>query len=172
MIDQLCVAAKTARDPDDSSSRRAKRFVMQSRFCATRALGYSYGMYLPAPFHDTDIPQLHGHVARVNPLWRQHPADREALAVFQGPEVSVSPTGYPTKQLTGEVVPTWNYAVVHAYGLIRFMHDAEWLLRLVSSVTDTHEAARPAPWQVGDAPSGYIAKMLRAIVGFEIESPA
>ena len=81
----------------------------------------------------------------------------------------VSPSWYPTKQRTGEVVPTWNYAVVHARGRIRFIHEPEWLLPLVSNLTNTHEAARAAPWQVSDAPSSYIGKMLRAIVGFEID---
>jgi transcriptional regulator len=34
-------------------------------------------------------------------------------------------------------------------------------------LTNAHEAARPAPWAVGDAPAAYIEKMLAAIVGFE-----
>ena len=111
---------------------------------------------------------LRGHVARANPLWRRHPADKEALAIFQGPQGYVSPSFYPTKQLTAEVVPTWNYAVVHVYGMLRFIQDPDWLLTLVENVTDAHEAARPAPWKVGDAPAGYIRKMLNAIVGFEL----
>ncbi len=110
---------------------------------------------------------LRGHVARANPLWRRHPQDLEALAVFQGPQVYVSPSFYPTKRLTGEVVPTWNYAVVHAYGRLTFIHDRQWLLELVESLTDAHEAVRPDPWKVADAPSAYIDKMLAAIVGFE-----
>ncbi len=116
----------------------------------------------PEPFG-----MLRGHVARANPVWRAHPADKEALAVFQGPQVYVSPSFYPTKQLTGEVVPTWNYAVVHAYGTMRFIHDRDWLLELVATLTDAHEGARAAPWKVDDAPHDYIQKMLAAIVGFE-----
>jgi len=110
---------------------------------------------------------LRGHVARANPLWRQHPKDQEALAVFQGPQVYVSPSFYPTKRITGEVVPTWNYAVVHAYGRLRFIHDRQWLLELVESLTAVHEAARPSPWRVADAPPEYIERMLGAIVGLE-----
>ena len=111
---------------------------------------------------------LRGHVARANPVWREHPTDKEALAVFQGPQVYVSPSLYATKYLTGEVVPTWNYAVVHAYGTLRFIHDRDWLLELVGTLTDAHEAARAAPWKVDDAPDAYIKKMLAAIVGFEL----
>jgi len=123
------------------------------------------------PMHVVTAPEpygvLRGHVARANPVWREHPAEREALAVFQGPQVYISPSLYPTKKLTGEVVPTWNYAVVHAYGWLRFIHDADSLLALVATLTDSHEAARDAPWAVGDAPATYIKKMLAAIVGFE-----
>jgi transcriptional regulator len=126
--------------------------------------------HIPMQVHSAPAPHgmLRGHVARANPLWRQHPAGREALVVFQGPHAYVSPAFYPTKRLTGEVVPTWNYAVVHVHGMLRFIHDPDALLGLVTSLTDTHEAARAAPWQVSDAPARYIGRMLGEIVGFEL----
>ena len=34
-------------------------------------------------------------------------------------------------------------------------------------MTDGHEAGRARPWKVDDAPSDYLAGMLRAIVGLE-----
>jgi transcriptional regulator len=34
-------------------------------------------------------------------------------------------------------------------------------------LTDAHEASRPVPWKVDDAPPPYIEKMLSLIVGFE-----
>ncbi len=111
---------------------------------------------------------LRGHVARANPLWKEYRADIEALAIFQGPQTYISPALYPSKQTTGEVVPTWNYAVVHARGSLRFIHDADWLRGLVSSLTDEHEAKRAQPWKVTDAPPPYIDKMLDLIVGFEL----
>ena len=67
MIDQLFVAAGAARDADDSSSGGGECFVIQSRFCATDELRYSKGVYLPAAFHETDIPRLHG-LMRARPL--------------------------------------------------------------------------------------------------------
>lgn len=110
---------------------------------------------------------LRGHVARANPLWRQHRAEREALAIFQGPHAYISPSLYPSKQESGKVVPTWDYAVVHAHGTLRFIHDAVWLRELVGNLTDAHEASRQSPWKVDDAPVDYVEKMLSAIVGFE-----
>lgn len=110
---------------------------------------------------------LRGHVARANPLWRD--ADgRDVLALFHGPQAYVSPGWYPSKAEHGKVVPTWNYVLVQAHGRLRAVDDAAWLRALVGRLTDTHEAARPAPWAVTDAPADYVDSMLRAIVGIEI----
>ncbi len=111
---------------------------------------------------------LRGHVARANPVWREA-AGSQVLAAFQGPQAYVSPSWYPSKAVNAKVVPTWNYAVVHARGTLRVIEDAAWLRALVGRLTDTHEAARAQRWQVDDAPADYIATMLRAIVGIEIE---
>ncbi len=67
------------------------------------------------------------------------------------------------------MVPTWNYAVVHAHGKLRVTEDTAWLRALVGRLTDTHEATHAQRWQVDDAPAEYIEQMLRAIVGIEIE---
>ena len=75
----------------------------------------------------------------------------------------------PVEGGTAKVVPTWNYAVVHARGALRITEDAAWLRALVGRLTDTHEAARAQRWQVDDAPADYIEQLLRAIVGIEIE---
>ena len=66
---------------------------------------------------------LRAHVARANPLLRDLlPVD--VLVIFQGPQAYVSPGWYPTKQLTGKAVPTWNYMVVHAHGPLRVVEEA------------------------------------------------
>ena len=112
---------------------------------------------------------LRGHIARANSLWRELKGGAEVLAVFTGAEHYISPGAYPSKQQHGKVVPTWNYATVHVKGSIRFIDDESWLREFVVSLTDVHERGRPNRWQVSDAPPDYIASMLRAIVGFEIE---
>ncbi len=111
---------------------------------------------------------LRGHIARANPLWKDYRDGTEALAIFQGPQVYISPSFYPSKQQSGEVVPTWDYAVVHAHGPLHFVQDAQWLHALVTRLSDSHEAPRAKPWKVGDAPTPYIDKMLSMIVGFEM----
>lgn len=67
------------------------------------------------------------------------------------------------------MVPTWNYAAIHAYGRITFFEDAERLRTVVTELTTKHEAAFPAPWKVTDAPATYIDSQLKAIVGFECQ---
>ena len=108
---------------------------------------------------------LIGHVARANPLWKT-PAP--SVLVFQGEGAYVSPSWYPGKHEHGKVVPTWNYAVVHAHGTPQVVEDRDGLLAIVSLLTDVHEATQARPWKVGDAPPDYIEQMLRAIVGIRI----
>lgn len=117
--------------------------------------------------HDAQAGVLRGHVARANPMW-QRSDGRPVLAVFRGPEAYVTPSAYPSKVEHQRVVPTWNYAVVHAHGTLRAVQDADWLHALVSRLTDRHESTRAHPWSVADAPADYVQTMLRAIVGIEI----
>lgn len=108
---------------------------------------------------------LIGHVARANPLWRH--ADREHLLVFQGPQAYISPNWYPSKRVDARVVPTWNYAVVHAQATLRAIEDHAGILAIVGALTARHEASQPHPWQVGDAPAEHIERLLGVIVGVE-----
>jgi len=111
---------------------------------------------------------LIGHIARANDLWRELPENGELLAIFQGADHYISPGWYPSKSEDGRVVPTWNYAVVHARGRVRWKRDPQWLLGLVTLMTQRFEVSQPTPWQVSDAPADYVEKLLDAIVGFEI----
>lgn len=111
---------------------------------------------------------LRGHVARANPVWHAAMAGCPALALFHGPDAYVSPGWYPSKRDDPRVVPTWNYAVVHVHGTLTAVEDRAWLLALVTALTATHEASRPEPWQVGDAPPEYVEQLLGAIVGLEL----
>ena len=92
----------------------------------------------------------------------------DALAIFAGPHHYISATWYPGTQEDGKEVPTWNYAVVHAYGPLRVVEDIDWLRGHLESLTDLHEARSPAPWKVTDAPEEFIRKMLNGIVGLEL----
>lgn len=110
---------------------------------------------------------LYGHVAKANPQWKAPPLG-EAMAIFMGPDAYVTPAWYTGKERDGKVVPTWNYVAVHAYGPVEFFEDADRLLGVVRRLTDRHEAARPQPWAVGDAPPDFIQAQLRGIVGVRL----
>lgn len=111
---------------------------------------------------------LIGHVAKANPQWRSVRPDVAALAMFLGPNAYITPAWYPSKHEGGKVVPTWNYTAIHASGTLTFFEDPERLLRLVTRLTEHHEAGRAAPWKVTDAPADYVQGMLKGIVGFEL----
>jgi transcriptional regulator len=112
---------------------------------------------------------LSGHISRANLQWQETDTNAEALIIFLGLDTYVTPNWYPAKQETGRVVPTWNYAAIHAYGRLSFTEDPEWLRAMVTALTNKHEASFPAPWQVSDAPKTFIDSQLKAIVGFEFE---
>jgi transcriptional regulator len=111
---------------------------------------------------------LLGHLAKANPQWKALATGAEALLIFQGADAYISPSFYAAKAEHGKVVPTWNYLAVHAYGRADVFTDHARLLRVVSGLTDKHEASRVEPWAVSDAPADYIDKMLNGIVGFAI----
>lgn len=112
---------------------------------------------------------LQAHLARANPQLQELDSLLECLVVFQGPQEYVTPSWYETKQETGKVVPTWNYATVHAWGKPHLVDDAAWLLHHLNTLTQHQEQERPVPWEVGDAPASYIASQMKGIVGIEIE---
>ncbi len=58
---------------------------------------------------------------------------------------------------------------VHAYGTVRLREDPEFLPKHLERLTNRHESGRARPWKVSDAPAAYIAQMMRAIVGFELQ---
>jgi transcriptional regulator len=109
---------------------------------------------------------LIGHLARANDQWKN--SDGHALAVFLGPHHYISPSWYPSKVDTGMVVPTWNYIAIHAQGEITFFDDEARLRDLLERLTSKHESGRKTPWQITDAPADYIARQMRAIVGFSL----
>ena len=80
----------------------------------------------------------------------------------------MTPSWYATKRETGKVVPTWNYATVHAWGKPVVIDDPDWLRRQIDSLTRTREDLRPEPWKVEDAPADFLAAQIKGIIGVEI----
>ena len=110
---------------------------------------------------------LYGHLAKANPQWRT-PASAEAMVIFNGPDAYVTPSFYASKVEHGKVVPTWNYAAVHAYGTAEFFQDTTRLHEVVSRLTGLHEQGMAQPWSVSDAPEPFVAAQLKGIVGLRL----
>src|SRR5438477_9886629 len=105
---------------------------------------------------------LVGHMARANPQWRQAHG-QTALAIFSGPHTYISPTWYEAEQ----VVPTWNYAAVHASGPVEVVEDAEALLDILRRSVQVYESPMPRPWSF-DPSSPFVGRLLKQIVGLRI----
>ena len=101
------------------------------------------------------------HLARANPHWQQLDPQQNVLVVFQGPHSYISPTWYATPS----VVPTWNYAAVHAYGKPNLIHELEPLREMLLRLIAAHEPAERLPEFEANLPEN----LLKAIVGVEIE---
>ena len=114
---------------------------------------------------------LLAHVARANSLWQGVKDGDEVLVIFSGADAYISPNWYPSKQESHRQVPTWNYQAVHVSGKIQVRDDEAFLRGVVAQLTRDHEkrAETEKAWKMTDAPKEYIAQMLTAIVGIEIE---
>lgn len=126
--------------------------------------------HLPFMFDPEAGPHglLSAHVARGNPLWQRCPTGSQVMVIFRGAQAYISPSWYPSKHEFHRQVPTWNYEVVHAHGVLTVHDDERSVRRIVARLTRQHEAAEPQPWKMGDAAPGYIDSMLPHIVGIEI----
>ena len=142
-------------------------FIEQHAF-ATLVSSGSRGLHVShiplLPEREGGKVRLLGHVARGNAQWEALEGAEHVLAIFNGPHAYVSPGWYQNHP----AVPTWNYAVVHAHGRARLMDEAE-LHDLVVRLSNTYEAGRPKPWRATELPADFVANLLKAIVGFEIE---
>jgi transcriptional regulator len=114
------------------------------------------------------LGRIECHLARPNPQWRTFAGDAEALIIYQGADAYIRPGWYPSKREHGKVVPTWNYAVVHAYGRLEVVQDQAWLLAHVAELSRQQEAPYTSPWSTSDAPENYLAMLARGIVGLKL----
>jgi transcriptional regulator len=134
--------------------------------------GYPLATLLPVVWEEA-AGRLVLHMARANAHWKAIPPGTPGLAVVTGPEAYVSPAWYASKAEHGRVVPTWNYAAVHFTGRVTVHQDVEWVRDAVTLLTGVHEGRRSEQgrqaWSVEDAPTAYVAKQLKVIVGIELE---
>jgi transcriptional regulator len=151
----------------EADLKRLHEFIEQNSFgvLVSQVEGLPFASHLPFLLDRTAGARgtLVGHVARANPQWREA-AGQTALAIFAGPHAYVSPTWYEAEQ----VVPTWNYTAVHAYGRVEVVEDPKALLDIVQRSVRVYEQAMPRPWSF-DPASPFVGRLLAQVVGFRIE---
>lgn len=104
---------------------------------------------------------IYGHVDRANEHAKSL-QNTQVLVVFNGPHSYISPTWYATKP----AVSTWNYATVHAKGVVKYLDDAQTL----SCLDELIAKYEPAILNNTELlPADYQAQLLKGIVGFKIE---
>lgn len=156
-------AANAVPDPDEARAMVAD--VGAATFVTSGEDGFPWATWLPVLWVGDRVV---AHLARANPHWREVADGAPCLLVVDGPQAYVSPGWYASKAEHGRVVPTWNYESVQLRGRATVHDDPEWLRAVVTDLTDAHEAGRPQPWHVTDAPEAYVAGQLRGIVGLEV----
>ena len=119
--------------------------------------GRPFATHLPlmTEKHGNDLV-LTSHMARANPQWR-HFGEGETLAIFHGPHALISSVFYGSSPN----VPTWNYAVVHAYGQAKIVAGArerEIAYKLVAEHTPEMEPI----------PADFERRLMAAVVTFEL----
>lgn len=112
---------------------------------------------------------LKSHIAKANPFWKVIEEHSKVVIIFNGAHSYISPSYYPTKAEHGRAVPTWNYVVVHAKGIINYLHEPEAVYQILETLTNEQEAQFDLPWSISDAPSDFIEKLQKAVVGIEIQ---
>ena len=122
------------------------------------------GSHVPFLLDRSAGPQgtLVSHMARANPHWR-YAEGETVMVVFHGPHAYITPTWYAAEN----VVPTWNYVAVHAYGVLELVDDDE-TLDIVAQTVERFERRAADPWRF-DRETDFARKLLAAIVGFRIE---
>jgi transcriptional regulator len=125
-------------------------------------------VYVPVVVSE-DRTKILTHVAKANSWWRSLNDGDEVLGLFLVASAYVSPSNYPSRFESPGVVPTWNYVAAVVRGRLTVHDDPDWLQRQVRILTSQFEAGRSPEWRVEDAPSEYVERQVKAIVGLEID---
>lgn len=125
-----------------------------------------FATHLPVSIQETGGRLLiRAHVAKANPHWRTFDEEQESdsLVIFHGPHAYISPALYENP----ESVPTWNYAIVHAYGRGRILDRDTEKYEVLNALIASFDESYAAQWN--SLREEYRARMLSHIVAFEIE---
>ena len=107
--------------------------------------------------------RIFGHISRQNPQTKAFDGEQPGVIVFHGPHSYISPTWYSKT----EVVPTWNFAVVHATGKLKSITDKKALHDLLATLISKFEGR--SKYDFLQIPESYKYGLMGGIIGFEME---
>jgi len=105
-----------------------------------------------------------GHFARANDHWKSMNGDTTALAIFTGINAYIGPNWYKSENM----VPTWNYAAVHAYGKPVIISETEAVIGILHRLSMEHESDATGNWTIDKMDRDVLVGMLKGIVAFEL----
>ena len=106
-----------------------------------------------------------GHVSRQNPQSQTFDGRHTGVMVFRGPHGYISPTWYAKT----DVVPTWNFAVVHATGRPCAITEKIALHDLLARLIDKFESYQGSGYDFSKLPDSYVSSMMGGVAGFEMQ---
>jgi transcriptional regulator len=109
---------------------------------------------------------IHGHISRHNPQSATFDGRQTGVIVFHGPNGYISPTWYAK---TGNVVPTWNFAVVHATGKLRPVESKQGLNDTLAKLITKFETYEGTGYDFTKLDDSYKYGLMAGILGFEME---
>jgi transcriptional regulator len=109
---------------------------------------------------------IHGHISRHNPQSATFDGRQTGVIVFHGPHGYISPTWYAK---TGNVVPTWNFAVVHATGKLRPVESKQGLNDTLAKLITKFETYEGTNYDFTKLDDSYKYGLMAGIIGFEME---
>lgn len=113
---------------------------------------------------DKSQNKLYGHLAINNPQVSMLEKADNLVVAFNGVNCYISPSWYVSQ----EMVPTWNFEAIHVAGKARLVDD-KGLLTILEKLTEKHEEQFETPWTMDKVSDAKLSKMMKMIVGFEIE---
>ena len=108
---------------------------------------------------------IRGHISRQNIQSKTFDGQTPAVIVFRGPHSYISPTWYAKS----DVVPTWNFAVVHASGKLNAVTDKKALHDLLATLIKKFEKST---YDFAKLADDYKYGLMAGIIGFEMEIEA
>ncbi len=144
-------------------------FMKENAFAIVTGFGEGYPVasHLPLNFETrADKIFLTGHLMKNTDHHKAFEKNENVLVIFTGPHCFVTAEWYTDSR----VGSTWNYITVHAKGKIKFLDEAA-TRKAVHDITNKYVGTGNTA-SFDKLSDDYISKMVKAIVGFEIEVTA